>query len=252
MDNPLWITGLALFLTWIAKRRHELAPLSAAAVPPTSWGRLIWSLSVFFIGPAIFMIWIAPLDDRNLARIGIQSFMIISLWAYPTPKIAHSIKITWWEPLFFFAWCLAIQQLLVQAILFFFTYFNISTVTQGIVQSVEKADPLEFALMALSIAILAPLIEEKVFRGTLQPFLKHFMGPWTAIILTSLIFSLCHFEKEMGLSNLLVLPVLFVTSCFFGLFYERKLTLWAPFMLHALHNSLTLLTLLPDALFISG
>lgn len=51
---------------------------------------------------------------------------------------------------------------------------------------------LEILLIFLSVAALAPLVEEIVFRGMLLPWIHRFVGKWPAILISAAIFSSVH------------------------------------------------------------
>jgi len=96
-------------------------------------------------------------------------------------------------------------------------------------------------LMLLDIIILAPLIEEILFRGFLQSYLNTIRGRWLGIVLTSFIFALFHFSPSQGVSNVEVLGSLFFFSCFLGFVRERQQTLWTPIALHMTFNGISVL-----------
>jgi membrane protease YdiL (CAAX protease family) len=77
--------------------------------------------------------------------------------------------------------------------------------------------------------VLAPLVEEILFRAILYPFLKQRMRPWGAVAITTLAFAAIH-------TNL----VTFVPLAFIGLvllvLYEATDTLLAPILAHAVFN----------------
>lgn len=103
------------------------------------------------------------------------------------------------------------------------------------------AYPVLFTCMTLAVSLLVPFMEELLFRGFLQTWIRRFLGRWGGIALTSVIFSAVHFSKSQGASNVMLLTSLFVLSLFLGLLYERQKTLWAPIGLHVAFNALSVL-----------
>jgi uncharacterized protein len=99
-----------------------------------------------------------------------------------------------------------------------------------------------FAL--LSIVLIAPIIEEFLFRGTLQSYLKKNLGTKAAILLTAAAFSVFHFSHEQGLGNLSLIPSLFTFGCFLGFLYEKQGSLLAPIGLHMSFNLLNSLRII--------
>jgi membrane protease YdiL (CAAX protease family) len=50
----------------------------------------------------------------------------------------------------------------------------------------------EILLILLSVAVLAPLIEEVIFRGMLMPWVHRFVAKWPAILISAGIFAVIH------------------------------------------------------------
>jgi uncharacterized protein len=103
--------------------------------------------------------------------------------------------------------------------------------------------PLLFLLALLSIVVLAPLVEEILFRGFLQSFIRQHLGRKQAIVMTSLLFSLFHYSPEQKMSNLTIVGSLFIFSLFLGFVYEKRGSLLAPIALHSLFNTLNVMNL---------
>lgn len=104
-------------------------------------------------------------------------------------------------------------------------------------------------LMALStILILAPVIEEFLFRGCLQNYFKKVLGTRSAILLTAFCFALFHFSFSQGVGNISLIASLFVLACFLGFIYEKRQSLYASIGLHMTFNLISTLRILlfPD------
>lgn len=91
-------------------------------------------------------------------------------------------------------------------------------------------------LALLSIVIIAPIVEELLFRGTLQQFLKKYCSVKVSIVLTAAIFACFHFSASQGLGNLSLIPSLFTFACFLGYTYERQGSIFASIGLHLAFN----------------
>lgn len=103
-------------------------------------------------------------------------------------------------------------------------------------------DSLLSKVTILAIITLVPIIEECLFRGLLQSWLKYRIKSYPlAILITSLIFSLFHYSPSQGITNIELLFSLFLLSCFLGYIYERQHSLWAPIGLHAFFNAMSVL-----------
>lgn len=86
-------------------------------------------------------------------------------------------------------------------------------------------------------ALVGPVAEEVLFRGFLQPALRDIMGNVKAILLTSFLFAMVHFNAYIFLQ-------IFILGLLLGYLYEKTGTLVAPITVHVLHNSVSLCVLL--------
>jgi len=65
--------------------------------------------------------------------------------------------------------------------------------SQGVAEIAESSETtLEVLGIFLAVAILAPVIEEIIYRGMLLPWLGRFMGKWPSILVSAAVFSLVH------------------------------------------------------------
>ena len=96
----------------------------------------------------------------------------------------------------------------------------------------EDSGPDTFIFIDLiSGCLLAPLVEEAIFRGAIERrLLEKDWNPWFAIVISAIIFAIPHFS----------LYTLFF-SCFgilVGWLYYRTRCIWPGILIHALYNSL--------------
>lgn len=96
--------------------------------------------------------------------------------------------------------------------------------------------PISFFLGIINVVFMAPYIEEVFFRGFMHDFLRPKVGIPSTIFISSVIFSLMHFSREQGSSNLVLLPCLFFFSLFLGRIYEKERSIWSSIGLHAAFN----------------
>lgn len=101
---------------------------------------------------------------------------------------------------------------------------------------------LSFALFTIIFA--APIIEEFIFRGCAQSFLRKKFRSTYAIVLTSILFSLFHFSTSQGLQNIPILISLFVLSIYLGFCYEKTRSLISSITLHLIFNSISALKII--------
>lgn len=95
------------------------------------------------------------------------------------------------------------------------------------------SQPSYLLAMYAGIVVLAPLMEEMVFRGLLFGWLRRRRGLWLAAALAALGHALIHF-------NLGALPGLIALFIFLAWIYEYSQNLWVPVIIHATHNFVVL------------
>jgi uncharacterized protein len=103
------------------------------------------------------------------------------------------------------------------------------------------ADPsASFLLIALAV-VVAPVSEELLFRGWIYTGLRHRLGVWAALLLSSAIFAFAHYE-DTHIYALAVFPV----GLALGGLRERSGTVTVPILFHAFYNlAAVIITLLP-------
>jgi membrane protease YdiL (CAAX protease family) len=104
--------------------------------------------------------------------------------------------------------------------------------------------PVLLTLTVICLVFLAPIIEELLFRGFFQSWLKSKMGRWPAIVVASLVFAGFHFSITQQFANVELLFSLFVLSMFLGYLFERQNSIWAPIGLHTVFNGISVGALL--------
>jgi membrane protease YdiL (CAAX protease family) len=91
------------------------------------------------------------------------------------------------------------------------------------------------ALAATVAVVVAPISEELLFRGFLQPALGRWTGRRLAIVLSAAFFATAHMD-------LYAMPTLLVLGIALGYVYDRTRSLAAPVALHMAFNATTLLS----------
>ena len=88
-------------------------------------------------------------------------------------------------------------------------------------------------LICFMTIVLAPLSEEIVFRGLLQSMLRQYTRrPWAAILVTSVLFGVMHYEVWSTIPSLILLSVML------GYNYERTGRLLPSIVAHAIFNAI--------------
>ncbi len=96
--------------------------------------------------------------------------------------------------------------------------------------------PVNLVMRFAAVALIAPLVEELLFRGLLQNALMRHMRPMAAIVVAAIIFAAVHLQ-------LYATPALMVAGAVFGFLYYRTGSLRTTIALHMANNALGLLLL---------
>jgi len=108
---------------------------------------------------------------------------------------------------------------------------------------VEARNPATFAIYFVLVGIVAPFIEEIIFRGFVYPGLRRIMTVPAAALASGLVFAAMHVSAPVG--GLITIALIGVVLAYL---YERSRSLIAPMITHAMYNSLVLLLLAAYAL----
>jgi len=230
--------GCALFVPFIAQNllthlgRPELAYVSTES-SQLAYSQLVTLLSSAFF---LFIFCIAQKDKASMRLI----------WKRP---LVHPTTIRWDFGIGMLAWIVSfpivsaigsIADLTIDAI------FGKQEYEQVAVRYLKTSLESEIlaTLALITIVLSAPIIEEFLFRGFLQNFIKRHLGRNAAILITSLIFSLFHFSLSQDLGNIPLVTSLFVLALFLGFIYERQQSLFASIGLHMTFNTISVLRIL--------
>jgi len=107
---------------------------------------------------------------------------------------------------------------------------------QMLEQMRSQESVLPLVMLLVSAVVVAPLLEELVFRGLLQTALLNTLGPqrrWLILLLASILFASTHLGAAIWQS----LAALTVLSMVLGFLYERTGSLWPSILVHAGFNA---------------
>ncbi len=105
---------------------------------------------------------------------------------------------------------------------------------QAIVDFLLENSSWQARMAVFGLAVIAaPLTEELIFRGCLYGIVRQSHGRMAALLVSSILFALIH-------GHIPSLPGLAVFAAGLALVYERCGSLWAPILMHAGFNSLTI------------
>lgn len=81
------------------------------------------------------------------------------------------------------------------------------------------------------VGVIAPIVEEVVFRGVLYTWLRRHGGVIAATVISSALFGLVHANIAQGVAAFIMAVVL-------ALAYEHTRSLWVPIVMHIANNTL--------------
>ncbi|MGA7086805.1 MAG: type II CAAX endopeptidase family protein [Candidatus Dormiibacterota bacterium] len=112
--------------------------------------------------------------------------------------------------------------------------------------SISQAFGAEPYLAVISLAVIAPVVEEVVFRGFIYGGLRTRLGVALSVVVSAALFALAH-TFSVGGSILLLGPSLFLAGVALALVYERTRSLVPGMVLHASFNLIAVV-----AIFVVG
>lgn len=269
------IFAIALVLVdyWLAKRFNFF---SIPPLHPSYFIRLKYVLGIFFLylalaffvlpGITLLMLYlftenvkVAFSHYQGWLQIASLLILFISLLIFCALIDKKTVRTIFWgqKPSSFRRWCKSIGMGVV-ALIVSYPFMFLATILLGFISSaiwgkvefeqlaVQQLkttinDPYLFILSIFSVIILVPFMEELLFRGFLQSYLKKHLGIKGAIFLTAFLFAVVHFAPSQKEGNFQLIGALFVLSCFLGLIYEKEESLWAPIALHTAFNGASVL-----------
>ena len=117
------------------------------------------------------------------------------------------------------------------------------TAKQGVVNAADKASGWQIPVLALAIAVLAPLTEELLFRGTLLRSLLRKMTPENAVLVTAIVFGLVHALGDPSVGTIIALPAIILLGICSGYQAVRTGNLSRSILMHMGFNALSVLFL---------
>jgi membrane protease YdiL (CAAX protease family) len=153
-----------------------------------------------------------------------------------SPSILYDIYIG------IFSWILAFPTITfisyICTLILMVTNFYDPSYEQNAVLYLKKAflSPINMFFALGNIILISPIIEEFVFRGSLQTYFKQHFNKKTAIALAAACFAFYHFSSYQKTENFPIISSLFIFGCFLGFIYERQGSLYASITLHMIFN----------------
>lgn len=103
----------------------------------------------------------------------------------------------------------------------------------------QSKDPSLRLAIIIAAALVAPVVEELIYRGLIYGFTRSLVGHWPAAILSSALFSLVHVDAVASLP-------LFVLALGLATAYDRSRSLWVPMLMHMLFNAWNLAAMMME------
>jgi hypothetical protein len=188
-------------------------------------------LSLIFLTSLVMAIYVLLIDRVSLAAI----------WGKTQLSSTNAL-------IMFGMWCIAYPLVLVVnngTHMLLERWVQIPDTDQSAVEQVRQAfsHPFLYAATALGIMTLVPVIEEILFRGYLQQWLKRRLSVPYSVVAASLTFAVFHFSLHQGWMNVELIAALFTFSLFLGFVREKYESLNAAICLHGIFNGMTLAVL---------
>jgi len=214
--------------------------------PPARWG---WPEKLLTGGIVLFFLLMAfaaagrPEGKVDMGALGASLLLylaviplILGLLVFRNFNLRETfgLDVRGWNGRTIAAWLLMFLPLvyLVQSLAYMFADPNQSP--QAIVDFLLENNTWQARTAVFGIAVIAaPLTEELIFRGCLYGIVRQSYGRMAALLVSSALFALIH-------GHMPSLPGLAVFAAGLALVYERCGSLWAPILMHAGFNSLTI------------
>ncbi|NGX62648.1 MAG: hypothetical protein KR126chlam6_00046 [Candidatus Anoxychlamydiales bacterium] len=233
---------------------------------------LIYAVTIFLIGPLVVRLFKNLMSNTNILgfvfsiNLALNLFLILVLYLFcfrVKKDITLSIikrgqidKTTLKRDVILgvLSWLIAFPLVSFFSSIFDILVYFIFKVTkvpnQLAIEFIKSSlkNPIFFVMALISVIVIAPIIEEFLFRGVLQNLFKKFMNRSLAILATSVIFAFFHFAISQKLANITILGSLFILGVFLSFLYEKQKSLISPIFLHATFNALSVLNII----FIKG
>lgn len=252
-----------------ASRHGSAVTVAGVQPPPTgpatrrfSWGLpdtfVVWGtgffVAAFTVGVmfAAGFLTVGPSDDPDLTAWGFgavllvqNATMLLAAWVVARVRGSGSLtrdfglRVTLRDG----SWLLVglgLQIVALVALLPIAELAGVDDAPQEAVQRLEDAGGAELALLAVGVVVVAPVVEELVFRGLLLRSLLRRMSPGWAVAVSAGLFGIVHLADP---GAAVVVPGLVALGLLTGVEATRTGSLSRPILLHAGFNLLTVVIL---------
>ncbi|HPE85237.1 MAG: CPBP family intramembrane metalloprotease [Chlamydiia bacterium] len=271
LQATAWMGSIGCIVTWIAYRLGFFRFKAPSPNVLISTPSLIEILGIFIVvsllGP-LFLIhvmtpigktagvtnsdWILFLMTSVQLASQILITFLIALYAFAHKRIDlkgifKTSKSSIWNDIGFglFAWIVSfpvvatIDGLMESFNLYVFGREGPSQLAIQFILSLARS-PNYLMIGILITVIAAPFIEEFIFRGCLQTYLRKRMHRKQAIVLSSIAFAFVHLAPTQGIGNIPLFTSIFAFGLYLGFVYERQGSLFASIALHSTFNAISI------------
>ena len=222
----------------------DLALLIAVAISGTFVVSLLLIKGFTIAGISFRQVQNIP-GDRNLFLILNQALLSVALLAYLAAQMRHSFHVPFWRTI---GWRPLQTGQTPRAAAYLGLIFSgcmlaiLVTLSSAAFKSTTKM-PIELffqdrrsALLLMSLGVLlAPVLEETIFRGYLYPVVARSFGVNAGIVVTGTLFGLLHASQLWG--GWAQIALLVVVGIVFTYARARTHTVVASYLLHVSYNS---------------
>jgi len=181
--------------------------------------------------PVLYLIWRAGFAPRGLHLIGI---LPDRPWR----------DIRWGVLAFFAAVPMVMASIQVTVIVGEFFGQEAPVLAHDMLKMLVDSDSLTGSVLIIVSAVLvAPILEEGIFRGVIQSVMVETLGEsrrWAVVIVASIVFAMMHTDY-VHWENWQALPGLLVLGLVLGWLYERSGSLLPCIIVHTLFNAMNIL-----------
>ena len=111
---------------------------------------------------------------------------------------------------------------------------------QEVVDVAREARGVEIPIIIVMVVILAPIVEELLFRGVLlEVLLRRCRSSWVAVASSALVFGLGHILGDPSLGSLIALPAIVVLGLVLAIQVTRSGSVTHAILMHAGFNAVT-------------
>lgn len=193
-------------------------------LPPDPFNMAIVTAITYLLAnlPGLFFIYVFALKPRGLSFWDSLKFRTKTSTAGPFKLIVAG----------YLGWCAAFPLVMLTALIagvFMNSQGSENPVISQIMSAANAPDPVVILLFYLTIAVMAPICEETMFRGFIYGSLRKRFGTALAVLCSAMIFGLVHFDKG-GIMGLIAIGVVL------AYLYERTRSLLPCMVTHGLWN----------------